>query len=109
MKPRLNTRAQRQAAVLLVLWFVIIVGFFAVPLMAYDCQHTGDCTSEFLHEVEGLENFILMIQFGFFFFIMAVCDICLPEGINRVILEQAFSVDSTSIKVLSPPPRFSHC
>jgi hypothetical protein len=104
-----KNHSKKLAVLLLALWFVILFGNFVVPLMAHGClMHDKDCSSEFLHEAKSVEYARLLIQFGFFFFVAAVCKFCFPEGIIRTSLEPAFSGISNFIKVLSPPPRFSH-
>lgn len=103
-----QTQFKHLSALLLALWLVIILGFFLFPLMARECRHlVGDCPMEFLDEVGAMGNGTLLIQFGFFFFIAAICEFCFPEGISRIILEPEYTAATSIIKVLSPPPRIS--
>ena len=105
-----SPKTKSMAAFLLALWLVILIGFFSISLMAHDCGHVGrDCPSKFLDEVEGMEPFLLMIQFAFFFFMPVVCGICTPKGISQAIFVPALTKLSNTIKVISPPPRFSGC
>lgn len=78
-------------------------------MMAGDCQHSGDCPSEFLRRVEQMDPTILLIQFAFFFFIPAACGVCLPEVISQVVSGVTITRSINFIEVLSPPPRFSAC
>jgi hypothetical protein len=96
------------AALLLVLWFVIVFSFFSIGLLAHTCYFGGsDCTIAFVHELEEIEPAIFLIQFTLFFFLPVVCAICLPEGISQTMRIWEFQKINHFIKVLSPPPRFS--
>ncbi len=108
MKALLTSRTQQMAAFLLAVWFVIVLSFFMIGLLAHTCQFAGsDCTLAFVHELEEIEPAIFLIQFTLFFFLPAACAICLPAGISQAFFLPAINKIRTFIKVLSPPPRFS--
>ena len=102
-------KIRRRTTLLLVLWFVIVFGFFGITVLGHDCvARNRDCPIEFMDQVSSITTIPLLIQFVFFLFIPVVCEICIPDVISHAFLAPSFSAVPNPIKVVSPPPRSSH-